>query len=116
MQGPMLKGLALVDMQMPLPLPLSLLQNLSGRVGGLRKIKVVVSKVVASKVVVVKKAVTGKLMHEADRQQGPEVTVYSLPGPLNSNLNLFETIARIIAFFACCSHWKLGHESKSYRL
>jgi hypothetical protein len=60
--------------QIPLPLPLSVLQILCG--GSIRvrnsKVVVVISKaywqVVASKVVVVKKAVTGKLMHEADRK------------------------------------------------
>jgi hypothetical protein len=59
-------------MQMPLPLPLSVVQILCGsiRVRSLRNSKVVVvinkAQVVASKVVVVKKTVTGKLKHEAD--------------------------------------------------
>jgi hypothetical protein len=57
---------------------------------------VVVSKVVTNQVpvIVVKKAVTGKLMHEADGK--PEFLRYISSLPLNSNL--FETMARIIFF------------------
>jgi hypothetical protein len=106
---PLLKSLMVVlklnfELQMPLPMPLSVIQILCGSI----RIR---STVVASKVVVVKKAVTRKLVHEADN------LMYIPSVPLNSNL--FETMARrLLVFFACSAHWKLGHwhESKIYRL
>jgi hypothetical protein len=93
MPMPLLKSLMVVlklnfELQMPLPMPLSVIQILCGSI----RIR---STVVASKVVVVKKAGTGKLMHEADN------LMYIPNVPLKSNL--FETMARRSVFRLQCS-------------